>query len=219
MTPLPRPPLQATRLLDQLRERIRYAHYSIRTEEAYVYWVRNYVRFHGLRHPRELGATELTGFLTHLANARRVSPSTHKQALCALLFLYREVLGMQVPWLDDIGRPRAMQRIPVVLSRDEVSRLPAAAEGPAGRVAQLLYGCGLRLLEGLRLRVKDVDFDRRVIVVREGKGGKDRVVMLPVSLRGPLHAQLATARELWACDRACQRAGAYGCLQRSCRST
>jgi integron integrase len=209
MTPPPRPPFRSTRLIDQVRERIRYAHYSIRTEESYVYWVRAYIRFHGLRHPRDMGAGELTQFLSHLAVARRVSASTHKQALCALLYLYREVLGLDVPWLDEIGRPKHTQRIPVVLSRDEVSRLLAAIDGPYALVSRLLYGCGLRLLEGLRLRVKDVDFDRHVIVVREGKGNKDRVVMLPASLRDPLRAQLAASRELWAHDRACQRPGVW----------
>lgn len=209
MTPLPRPPLRSARLLDQVRERIRYAHYSIRTEEAYVYWVRDFVRFHGMRHPRDMGAEHLTQFLSHLAGARRVSASTHKQALCALLFLYREVLGLDVPWLDEIGRPKSTQRIPVVLSREEVTRLLSAMNGPYALVSRLLYGCGLRLLEGLRLRVKDVDFDRQVIVVREGKGGKDRVVMLPASLRDSLRAQLAASRERWAHDRACQRAGVW----------
>ncbi len=210
MKPAPtRPPLRSTRLLDQVRERIRYCHYSLRTEEAYLHWVRQYVRFHGLRHPRELGATELQAFLTHLASERRVSASTHKQALCALLFLYREVLGLEVPWLNDIGRPATRQRMPVVLSRDETARLLAALQGPHALLCRLLYGCGLRLFEGLRLRVKDLDFDRQVIVVREGKGGKDRVVMLPQSLRTALQAQLQSARALWARDRAAQRAGVW----------
>jgi integrase len=193
MKPVPRPILRSTRLLDQLRERLRYCHYSIRTEEAYVYWVRGFVRFSGVRHPRELGAPEVEAFLTHLAAERHVSASTHKQALCAILFLYREVLTVELPWLDSLGRPQTHKRVPVVLSRDEVARLLDHVH-PAHRLfARLLYGAGLRLLEGLRLRIKDVDFDRGVIIVRDGKGGKDRVVMLPQSLRDDLAHQVAAA--------------------------
>jgi integron integrase len=205
----PRPPLRSTRLLDQVRECVRYAHYSLRTEEAYLHWVRRFIRFHGLRHPRELGAEEIKRFLKHLASDRQVSASTHKQALSALLFLYRNVLGVDMPWLNEIGRPRTVQRVPVVLSREEVARLLACIDGSYAVVAMLLYGCGLRLLEGLSLRVKDVDFDRHVIVVRSGKGAKDRVVMLPASLVGPLRDQLAASRALWAQDRAGERPGVY----------
>ena len=209
MKPVPRPALRSTRLLDQLRERLRYCHYSIRTEEAYVYWVRGFVRFSGIRHPRELGAPEVEAFLTHLAVQRHVSASTHKQALCAILFLYREVLTADMPWLDNLGRPQTHKRVPVVLSRDEVARLLDHVH-PAHRLfARLLYGTGLRLLEGLRLRIKDVDFDRGVIVVRDGKGGKDRVVMLPQSLRDDLAHQVAAARALWASDRALERTGVW----------
>jgi integrase len=138
MKPATRPPLRSTRLLDQVRERIRYCHYSLRTEQTYVYWVRWFVKFSGLRHPRELGAREVEAFLSFLANTRRVSPSTHRQALCALLFLYREVLGTDLPWLQQIGRPQARRRLPVVLSREEVARLLAAADGIGGLVARLL---------------------------------------------------------------------------------
>ena len=152
MKPALRPPLQSSRLLDQVRERICYCHYSIRTESAYVYQVRDFARFSGLRHPRELGGPEVQTFLTHLAAQRRVSPSTHRQALCALLFLYREVLGPDLPWLEEIGRPKAVVRIPVVLSRDETARLIAEIEGTYGVVVRLLYGAGLRLLECLRLQ-------------------------------------------------------------------
>lgn len=203
----PRPPLRSTRLLDQLRERIRYDHYSLKTEKSYVHWVRRFVHFHGLRHPRELGGPEVEAFLSHLASARQVSPSTHHQALCALLYLYRHVLGTELPWMQAIGRPRPRTRIPVVLSRDEVARLIAALPPNDALVPKLLYGAGLRIMEALRLRIKDVDFDRRVIVVRDAKGGKDRVVMLPAALHEPLRAQVAQSRELWAQDRAVGRPG------------
>ena len=188
-------------LFARLRARIRYLHYSLRTEQAYVHWARAFVRYHGMRHPRELGQVEVEGFLTHLANERHVSVSTHKQALCALLFLYREVLGQELPWMQDLGRPKSRVRVPTVLSREEVARLLAAIDGVPGVVARTLYGTGMRLLECTRLRTKDVDFDRSVIVVREGKGGKDRVVMLPEALRAPLKRQLAEARKLWESDR------------------
>lgn len=197
-----RPPLQSTRLLDQLRERIRYLHYSLRTEKTYVYWARSFIRWHKLRHPAEMGKHEVEAYLTWLACQRSVSASTHRQALSALLFLYKEVLEIELPWLDEIGRPRTRERLPTVLSREEVERLLALMEGEVGLLARLLYGTGMRLMEGLRLRVKDVDFDRRSIIVREGKGGKDRVVMLPQSLHQALHEQLARARALWAEDRA-----------------
>jgi len=207
MKPAPRAPLRSTRLLDQLRERIRYCHYSLRTEQAYVYWVRGFVRHSGLRHPREMGAAEVEAFLSHLANDRHVSPSTHRQALSAILFVYKEVLDTELPWMQQIGRPQAGQRVPVVLSREEVARLLPHVAGVYGLVARLLYGAGLRLMEGLRLRVKDLDFDRKVIVVREGKGGKDRVVMLPSALEAALRAQFAASRVLWAEDRAASRPG------------
>ncbi|WP_425387926.1 phage integrase N-terminal SAM-like domain-containing protein [Derxia gummosa] len=160
------------RLLDQVRERIRYLHYSLKTERAYCLWEKAFVRFHGLRHPREMGLGEVEAFLTHLAADRGVSASTHRQALSALLFLYRQVLGVDLPWLDDIGRPKARERLPVVLSQQELARLfgamPPAA--PATLAARLLYGTGMRLLECLRLRVKDVDFDRGCITVRDCMG-------------------------------------------------
>jgi integron integrase len=192
----------APRLLDQLRQQIRYRHYSLRTEQCYVQWVRRFIRFHGLRHPRKLGGAKVARFLSHLANERRASASMHKQALCAVLFLYKQVLGVDLPWMQEIGRPPVRVRIPVVLSRDEVARLLAALDGTYALVARLLYGAGLRLMECLRLRVKDLDFDRNVLVVREGKGGKDRAVMLPQSLHDGLRAQLAVSRRLWEQDRA-----------------
>lgn len=145
-----------------------------------------------------MGKREVEAYLTWLACQRSVSPSTHRQALSALLFLYKVVLEIELPWLDEIGRPRARERLPTVLSRNEVERMLSLMDGEVGLLARLLYGTGTRLMEGLRLRVKDVDFDRRSIIVREGKGGKDRVVMLPQSLRQALHEQLARARALWA---------------------
>lgn len=194
---------RAPGLIFTLRERIRYLHYSLRTEQAYVYWVRSFVRYNGMRHPRELGKAEVEGFLAHLANERHVSVSTHKQALCAILFLYRDVLGQELPWMQDLGRPKSRVRMPTVLSREEVARLlgVVAASGTPGLIARALYGTGMRLTECLKLRVKDVDFDRSVFVVRQGKGGKDRIVMLPDVLREPLRAQLDRARDVWQRDR------------------
>jgi integron integrase len=202
-----RPPLQSTRLLAQLRERLRYLHYSLRTEEAYVHWARFFIHFHGLRHPRDLGKPEIESFLTMLATQRKVSVSTHRQALSALLFLYKEVLGHDLPWLDEIGRPQGKRRIPSVLTALEVERLLSFMDGECGLLARLLYGTGMRLMEALSLRVKDVDFDRHAIVVREGKGAKDRVVMLPRSLVDPLREQVARSRTLWERDRAAGVAG------------
>jgi integron integrase len=197
------------RLLDAMRDQIRYLHYSLRTEHAYVQWVRAFIHFHGLRHPRDLGPAEVEAFLTSLAVDRQVSPSTHQQALSALLFLYQKVLRLDLPWMGEIGRPRDARHLPVVLSTHEVAALlgrldVADPHGPVphGLIARLLYGTGMRLLEGLRLRVKDIDFDRRAIVVREGKGFKDRVVMLPVALEAPLRAQLVRVHAVWAADRA-----------------
>ena len=189
------------RLLDQLRQEIRYLHYSIRTEQAYVHWVRAFVRFHGMRHPAELGHSAVEAFLTWLATEQQVSVSTHKQALSALLFLYQKVLRLSVPWLDDIARPQRAPRLPVVLSHDEVARVLAALPDGHRLFGQLLYGTGMRLIEGLRLRVKDIEFERRAIIVREGKGAKDRVVMLPASLDQPLRQQLAAAHAQWSVDR------------------
>ena len=205
------PPLQSTRLLDQLRERIRYMHYSLSTEKVYLYWVRFFIRWHGrggqMKHPRTMGAPEIEAFLTMLATERKVSTSTHNQALSALLFLYREVLNMDLPWMDGINRPAAKRRIPSVLTKDEVAGLLAQMEGVTALLARLLYGTGMRLMEGIRLRVKDVDFDRHVIIVREAKGNKDRVVMLPRSLVPAMRVQLFTARAVWEADRQAQRGG------------
>jgi len=169
--PPPAPPA-APRLLDQLREAIRVRHYSIRTEHAYVDWVRRFVRFHGLQHPLRLGPVQVQDFLTHLAVDRSVASSTQNQAKSALLFLYREVLGVQLPWLDEIVGAKQPQRLPVVLTPSEARALLAELSGTTGLVASLLYGTGLRLIEALRLRVKDVEFERRELIVRDGKGRK-----------------------------------------------
>lgn len=206
------PPLQSIRLLDQVRERIRYLHYSLKTEKAYLHWVRFFIRWNatqpvGMRHPRDMGKTEIEAFLSMMANERKVSASTHNQALSALLFLYREVLGIDVPWLDNIGRPQQTKRIPSVLTKDEVAALLSHMEGINALLAQLLYGTGMRLMEGMRLRIKDVDFDRHAIIVREAKGNKDRVVMLPRSLAPALRRQMLAARSQWEADRQAQRGG------------
>ena len=203
------PPLHSARLLDQVRERARYLHYSLSTEKAYLYWVRFFIRWHGMTHPRDMGSSEVEAFLTMLATQRRVSSSTHNQALSALLFLYREVLALDLPWMANLQRPGYAKRIPTVLTREEVASLFAGLppEGAVALVAQLLYGTGMRLMEGLRLRVKDVDFDRQVIVVREAKGNKDRVVMLPRSLAAAMRAQMQIARTQWQADREAARNG------------
>jgi integron integrase len=178
------------RLLEQVQQTIQARHYSPRTQEAYVAWIRRFVLYHGRRHPRELAADEVSAFLTHLAVKRRVSASTQNQALSALLFLYKHVLGMELPWLDGVVRAKAPTRLPIVLSRAEVSALLQCLSGTPLMVATLLYGSGLRLLEALHLRIKDVDLDRNELVVRRGKGGRDRRTMLPSSLKGELRGQL-----------------------------
>jgi integrase len=174
-----KPILQSPRLLDQLRESIRYKHYSLRTEQAYVYWMRWFIRFHGLKHPKEMAVLEVESFLRYLATERKSSASTHRVALSALLYLYKQVLSIELPWMEQIGRPQRQQRLPVVLSPDEVRSIFDNLNGVHGLLARLLCGTGMRLMEGLRLRVKDIDFDRLTTIVREGKGGKDRAVMLP----------------------------------------
>jgi integron integrase len=187
-------------LFAEVRRRLRVKHYSLRTERAYVGWIHRFVLANGKRHPRTLGGPEVEVFLSRLAVEGRVSANTQNQALSALLFLYREVLGVDLPWLENVTRAKRPQRVPTVLSRDEVRRVLALMDGRAGLVAALLYGSGLRLMEALRLRVKDVDFGRNEIVVRDGKGGKDRRTMLPAALAAPLHAQVGQARVLHEAD-------------------
>jgi site-specific recombinase XerD len=174
-----RPP----RLLDQVRNAIRVRHYAYRTEQSYVDWIRRFIVFQGKRHPASMGAAEVQGFLTYLAVERGVSAATQAQARSALLFLYREVLALNLPWLDEVVQARGQRRLPVVLTPHEVRSLLGEMSGPAGLVAALLYGTGMRLMEGLALRVKDVEFTRRELIVRQGKGGKDRVTVLPENLR------------------------------------
>lgn len=187
-------PVEPMRLLDRVRELIRRRHYSIRTEQAYVDWIRRFIRFLGNRHPSELGASEIKRFLTSLAVDRHVAASTQNQAQSAILFLYREVLAIDLPWLGGMVRARVPRRLPVVLTLDGVARLIVRLRGAHRLVGALLYGTGMRIMEGLRLRVKDIDFDRREILIRDGKGAKDRVTMLPLRLAPALRQQLAAAR-------------------------
>jgi integron integrase len=182
------------RLLQQLREQIRVRHYSVRTEKAYVSWVRRFILENGRRHPRELGEREITGFLTRLATRHDVAAGTQNQALAALLFLYREVLRIELPWMENVVRAKRPRKLPSVLTRDEVARLLVILEGRTWLMAALLYGTGMRLMECVRLRIKDVDFDRSEIVVRDGKGGKDRRVPLPARLRDALKEAVERAR-------------------------
>jgi len=182
------------RLLEQLRDAIQRRHYSSRTEETYVHWVKRFIYFSGRRHPRELGAPEVTAFLNYLAREREVAAATQNQALSALIFLYKEVLAQSLPWLEDLERAKRPARLPNVLTRDEVQRLLARMQGVKWLMASLLYGAGLRLRECLKLRVKDVDFGYRQILVRDGKGAKDRVTMLPQSVIEPLQAHLVRVK-------------------------
>lgn len=188
------------RLLDQVRAAVRVRHYSRRTEQAYVAWAKRFVLANGKRHPRQMGGIEVANFLTRLATEHDVAAGTQNQALAALLFLYRDVLGMELPWMEDVIRAKRPQRIPAVLSREEVARMLSALDGQAWLMAALLYGTGMRLMECLRLRLKDVDFSRNEIVVRDGKGGKDRRVPLPQRLRDALAAAVERARLLHAHD-------------------
>ena len=183
-------------LSEVVREKMRAGHYAWRTEKSYLGWIRRFIRFHGGRHPRELGATEVVAFLEDLAGPGQVSASTQNQALNAIVFLYQHVLKVELGDLGEFARAQRPERLPVVLTEEEVRRLLAAMEGTTRLIAQLLYGSGLRLLEVLRLRVKDVDLARLQITVRGGKGDKDRVTMLPVSVAEPLREHLARVRQL-----------------------
>ncbi len=191
---------QPPRLLDRVRAALRARHYSPRTEDAYIGWIRRFILFNGKRHPRDMSDVEINTFLSHLAVEGHVAASTQNQALAALLFLYREALSLEVPWLECLVRARKPVRLPVVLSRDEVRKLLGGVRGTPNLLCRLLYGTGMRLLEGLQLRVKDLDFERNEIIVREGKGNKDRHTMLPTSLRVHLEEQLAKVRALHAVD-------------------
>ena len=187
---MPKSPHRPPKLLDQVRERIRLKHYSIRTEKTYLAWIRRFILFHDKKHPKEMGKPEVEAFLTDLAVNRNVAASTQNQALNAVLFLYKEVLDTELPWMDDVVRVKRPARIPEVLSSPEVARLLAQLDGTYRLMASLLYGSGLRLMEAVRLRIKDVDFDYRQIVVRDAKGGKDRVTPLPASITEALKAQI-----------------------------
>src|SRR5213594_2106194 len=178
------------KLLDQVRNIIRRKHYSSRTEQAYVDWIKRFILFHGKRHPAEMAEEEVAQFLTHLARDMDVAASTQNQALSALLFLYKEVLKHEIGWLEKVERAKKPPKLPVVLSRMEVKRIFAHLHGVPKLMAGLLYGSGLRLMECVRLRVKDVDFELAQITVRDAKGGKDRITMLPLNLRQPLQRHL-----------------------------
>lgn len=201
-------PIPPPKLLDQVRGKIRLKHYSLRTEQTYVDWIKRYILFHGKHHPRDMGAGEVEAFLTHLAVAGKVAASTQNQAKSALLFLYKEVLEIDLPWLNNVERAKAPKRLPVVLTRDEVQAVLSRLDGTHWLIASLLYGSGLRIMEGVRLRVKDVELSRREILVRDGKGFKDRVTMLPESLLNPLKAHLQRVKVLHDQD----LAGGYGAV-------
>jgi integron integrase len=188
------------KLLEQLRTLMRVRHYSIRTEEAYTHWIKQYIFFHNKRHPAEMGAPEVTAFLSHLAVQRRVAASTQNQALAAILFLYRKILQIDLPWLENVERAKRPQRLPVVLTREETTNVLAHLKEQHWLMASLLYGSGLRLRECLRLRVKDIDFNYQQIIVREGKGDKDRHTVLPTTLIEPLQRQLQRVKAIHVLD-------------------
>ena len=189
------------KLLDQCREVLRFHHLAYRTEQTYVDWIRRFIVFHGKRHPRGMGATEINAFLSHLATEGKVAASTQNQALHAVLFLFQDVLGAEPGWLDDFVRAKRPSRLPEVLSREEVKAVIEELDPPHELICGLLYGGGLRVNEGLRLRVKDLDFHRGHVVVHDGKGSKDRITILPVTLRPALESHLAVVRRLWRRDR------------------
>ncbi len=195
------------RLLERLRDRVRFRHYSRRTELVYIQWVRRYIRFHGKRHPRELGAMHVTAFLSSLATDRRVAASTQNQALAALLFLYKEVLGIELPWMGEIARAKRPRRLPVVLTHAEAHALLGRMEGTHALMAKLMYGTGMRLMECLQLRVKDVELVRHEVIVRQGKGAKDRITMFPTTLVDEMSAHFDRVRAVFQADRARNVAG------------
>ena len=207
--PLPRPETRQSvqvsasppRLLDHVRACLYARHYSKRTIRAYAGWIRRFIIFHGRRHPDEMGGAEVGAFLSHLATEGKVSSSTQNQALAALLFLYQQVLGRELEWLGDLVHAKRPKQVPVVLTRGEARDLLARLQGTVWLVCALLYGGGLRLLEALRLRVKDIDFERREIIVRRGKGAKDRRTVLPGALVDPLRNHLATVKQMHEADR------------------
>lgn len=184
------------KLLDQLRDRIRLKHYSRRTEDVYLDWTKRYILYHNKRHPQEMGKKEIEDFLTYLATERNVAAATQNQAKAALQFLYKEVLEIQLPWLDEVEQAKKPKRLPVVLTEKEVQALLARIPQSCSLLARLIYGTGMRLLEAFRLRVQDLDFDRAEVLIREGKGAKDRVTMLPQSLIEPLKDHLKQVKKV-----------------------
>jgi len=188
--------MEKKRLLDRVRDSIRSRHYSLRTEQSYIQWIRRFILFHDKRHPEEMGEKEISQFLTDLAVNRKVSASTQNQALSALLFLYKQVLGQKLDWLDDVVRAKRPKRLPVVLTQPEVTSLLDNMTGVNGLIAKLIYGTGMRKMECLRLRIMDIDFGYRQIHVRSGKGDKDRITLLPDCLGSPLQSQLAQVETL-----------------------
>ena len=188
--------MQQPKLLDRIRMEVRTRHYSIRTEEAYVLWAKRFILFHGKKHPSAMGAEEINAFLTHLAVDKNVAASTQGQALSAILFLYKEVLKENIGWIEDVVRATKPKRLPVVFTRREVEALLGAMQGVERLIGELLYGTGLRVIEAVRLRVKDLEFERNEILVRDGKGRKDRRTMLPRSVAPKLREHLATVRAL-----------------------
>lgn len=199
----------APRLMDQVRNTIRTLHYSLRTEQAYLQWIKRYILYHNKRHPRDMGKAEITDFLSYLAVKKHVSASTQNQALSALLFLYQKVLVLDVEWIDDVIRAKRPVRLPVVLSRAEVSGLLNNLTGVYKLLAWLLYGTGMRVSEAAQLRIQDVNFSYRQITVRSGKGDKDRVTVLPAKLIKPLNKQIAHSRTLFEFDRSENNPGVY----------
>ncbi|HEX9140364.1 MAG TPA: integron integrase [Steroidobacteraceae bacterium] len=183
------------RLVDVIREQIRVRHYSYRTEKCYVEWIKRFVVFNKNRHPRAMGGPEVSAFLTDLAVTRKVTAATQNQALSALLFLYKQVLNVELPWIDTMVRATKPQRLPVVLSQEEARAVVNNLSGVYWLIGSLLYGSGLRLLEALRLRVKDIDLEYRQLLVRDGKGAKDRATMLPQALVAPLRVHIERVRE------------------------
>jgi len=201
-------PENKPRLLDNVREVMRVYHYSISTEHSYIQWIKRFIYFHNKRHPQDMGGEEITAFLTHLAVNRKVAPATQNQALSAILFLYKRVLMIDLPWLDNVIRAKQTKRLPVVFTRQEIKALLAQFEGTRWLIFSLMYGCGFRILECLRLRVKDIDYHYKQIIIRDAKGGKDRVTLLPESLIEPIRNHLARVKILHKQD----LASGFGCV-------
>ena len=199
MAQLPEPP-PPPRLLDRVRDRIRVKHYSLRTEEVYLDWIKRFILFHGKRRPEQMAAPEVEAFLTHLAVRHHVAAATQNQAKSALLFLYKEVLGTELPWLDGAEQAKTPTRLPVVLTRAEVAAVLDRLDGTHALIGRLLYGTGMRIMEALHLRVKDVEFSRHEIVVRDGKGMKDRMAMLPRGIEAALQTHIERVRRLHQSD-------------------